>query len=126
MTFNIMSFKNQYSFEKRVSESQRILSRYPDRIPVICEQNKKQSSLPNLNKVKYLVPSTLTIGQFMCVIRNRMKLRSDVAIFLTIDGYIPSTTALIGELYATSKYADGFLYIEYSGENTFGYGDIPV
>ena len=126
MTFNIMSFKNQYSFEKRVLEAQRILSRYPDRIPIICEKNKNQTALPVLNKVKYLVPPTLTIGQLMCIIRNRMKLRSDVAIFLTIDGYIPPTTTLIGELYETSKYADGFLYIEYSGENTFGYGGIPV
>ena len=121
--FNNMSFKNQYSFEKRVLESKQILSKYPLRIPIICEKHKNQTYLPSLNKVKYIVPSSLTIGQLMCVIRNQLKLRSDVAIFLTIDGYIPRTTSLIGELYETSKYADGFLYIEYSGENTFGCGN---
>ena len=48
-----MSFKNKFSFDKRVLEAQRILSRYPDRIPVICEKSKNQN-LPPLNKVKYL------------------------------------------------------------------------
>jgi GABA(A) receptor-associated protein len=116
-----MSFKNQFSFEKRFLEAQRILSKYPDRIPVICEKSEnKNQNLPVLNKIKYLVPADLTIGQLSCVIRNRIRLRSDVAIFLTIDGHIPPTITLIGELYKTSKYADGFLYIQYSGENTFG------
>jgi GABA(A) receptor-associated protein len=115
-----MSFKNQYSFDKRVLESKRIITRFPNRIPIICEKSKNQTSLPALNKVKYLVPADLTIGQFICVIRNRMKLSSQVAIFLTIEGYIPPSLSLIGELYQTSKYADGFLYIEYSSENTFG------
>lgn len=115
-----MSFKNLYSFDKRVTESRRILSRYPNRIPVICEKSKNQLSLPVLNKVKYLVPADLTIGQLICVIRNRMKLSSEVAIFLTIDGYIPPSISLIGELYENYKHSDGFLYVEYSAENTFG------
>lgn len=114
-----MSFKHQYSFEKRVFEAKRILSRYPDRIPVICEKSKNQK-LPILNKIKYLVPSNITVGQFICVIRNKMNLRSEVAIFISIEGFIPSSTSLIGKLYENSKHSDGFLYIEYSAENTFG------
>jgi GABA(A) receptor-associated protein len=117
-----MSFKNKFSFDKRVLEAQRILSRYPDRIPVICEKSKNQN-LPPLNKVKYLLPHDLTIGQFICFIRKQMKLDSTYALFVTIEGYIPPSLMRIGEIYKTSKYADGFLYIEYSSENTFGYGD---
>lgn len=115
-----MSFKNLHSFDKRVLESRRILKRYPDRIPIICEKSKNQN-LPVLNKVKYLVPAELTIGQFICVIRNKMKIRSEVAIFLTVNGYVPPTTSVIADVYENSKYADGFLYVEYSAENTFGF-----
>ena len=113
------SFKQQFSFKRRLNEAKRIITRYPDRIPIICEQSKNQN-LPILNKVKYLVPSDLTIGQFICVIRTRMKLDSTYALFVTIEGYIPPSLTRIGELYEGSKYADGFLYIEYSSENTFG------
>lgn len=114
-----MSFKNLHSFDKRVSECKRILSKYPDRIPIICEKSKNQN-LPVLNKVKYLVPAELTVGQFICVIRNKMKIRSEVAIFLIVDGYVPNTSSVIADIYVNSKYADGFLYVEYSAENTFG------
>lgn len=35
------SFKNSYSLEERKLESDRIRSKYPDRIPVICEKIAK-------------------------------------------------------------------------------------
>ena len=113
------SFKNQYAIDKRLYESKRILKRYPDRIPIICKQSKN-NHLPILNKVKYLVPPNLTIGQFICVIRSRLKLGSEVALFVTVEGFIPSSLAILGELYENSKHIDGFLYIEYCQENTFG------
>ena len=51
-----MSFKTKYSFENRVSESGRIRSKYPDRIPIICEKASKKSDTPDIDKNKYLVP----------------------------------------------------------------------
>ena len=39
------------SLEARKAESQRILERYPDRIPVICEK-AKSSKLPDIDKHK--------------------------------------------------------------------------
>ena len=76
--------------------------------------------MPNLDKSKYLVPCDLTVGQFMFVIRKRMKLPSEKAIFLFVKGSIPSTNTIISNLYDSSKDEDGFLYVSYSGENTFG------
>lgn len=34
-------FKNQHTLEQRKAESERIRSKYPDRIPVICEKAAK-------------------------------------------------------------------------------------
>lgn len=120
MISHYSSFKQQYSFERRLIECKRILTKYPDRIPIICEKSKNQKELPDMNKVKFLVPFDLTFGQFICVIRNRLRIRPEVALFFFIDGYIPSSMNVIGELYEQSKQSDGFLYVEYSKENTFG------
>ena len=84
------------------------------------KHDKKNVSVPTLDKTKYLVPMDLTVGQFMFVLRKRMKLSPEQAIFLFINGTIPSSNSLVHELYQQHKDVDGFLYLGYSGENTFG------
>ena len=51
------------TFEKRSAEARRILAKYPDRIPVICEKAPR-SDLPDIDKKKFLVPDTMLCGQF--------------------------------------------------------------
>ncbi|KAF8911953.1 autophagy-like protein 8 precursor [Gymnopilus junonius] len=93
-------FKDEHPFEKRKAEAERIRQKYPDRIPVICEKADR-TDIPTIDKKKYLVPSDLTVGQFVYVIRKRIKLAPEKAIFIFVD-------------------EDNFLYVSYSGENTFG------
>jgi GABA(A) receptor-associated protein len=83
-------FKKQHSFEKRQAEAQRIREKYPDRIPVICEKDER-SSIPPIDKKKYLVPADLTVGQFVYVIRKRIKLSPEKAIFIFINNVLPPT-----------------------------------
>lgn len=117
--------------EKRRSEAQRIRTKYADRIPVICEKDER-SDIPDIDKKKYLVPQDLTVGQFVYVIRKRIKLSSEKAIFIFINNVLPPTAALMSKVYNDYKDEDGFLYVQYSGENTFGGGvhrslrDAPV
>lgn len=113
------SFIKSFSFEKRYSESLRIKKKYPNRIPVIVEK-QKGSDIINIDKKKYLVPNELTMSQFLYVIRKRIKLNDEQAIFIFIGNQIPSSQSLIKEIYKQHKNKDGFLYVEYSGENTFG------
>ncbi len=117
-----MKFKLQHTFQQRLDESTRIMNKYPDRIPIICEKmnDSKNIDLPTIDKSKYLVPKDLTLSQFLYVIRNRMKLSSEKAIFLFVGGKIPASTELILNIYSLHKDHDGFLYITYSGENVFG------
>lgn len=117
----ITLFKNQYSFEERLSESTRVINKYPERIPIICQRSTNAArDCPYIDKIKYLVPRDLTIGQFIYVIRKRLKLQSDKALFIFVNNSIPPTTQLIGSLYDTHKDTDLFLYVHYSYENTFG------
>jgi len=103
---------------KRIEESKRIISKYPDRIPVIAESDA--SIQPPLDKIKYLVPNDLTVGQFIMVLRKRIKLQSQSALFMFINNTIPPTSALMKTVYNDLKSEDNFLYVKISGENCFG------
>ena len=113
-------FKKSKTFEERKAESTKIKEKYNDRIPVIVEMAQK-SNINNIDKHKFLVPADLTIGQFIHVIRKRIKATPEKAIFIFVAKRIlPSTASLISTIYEQYADDDGFLYILYSGENTFG------
>ncbi|XP_057463895.1 autophagy-related protein 8C-like [Actinidia eriantha] len=101
------------------TESSRIREKYPDRIPVIVEKAER-SDIPDIDKKKYLVPADLSIGQFVYVVRKRIKLGAEKAIFVFVKNTLPPTAALMSAIYEENKDEDGFLYMTYSGENTFG------
>lgn len=113
-------FKNLNSLEKRKSECQRILKKHPERIPVIVCKNCKEGVLPDIDKQKYLVPKELTLGQFVYIIRKRIKLDPNQALFVLINNSLQPTNRLLEDIYSDSKDEDGYLYIVYSSENTFG------
>jgi GABA(A) receptor-associated protein len=77
-----------FSAEKRKSEAERIRAKYPDRVPVICEKADR-SDIPDIDKKKYLVPADLTVGQFHYVIRKRIQLAPEKALFLFCSNTIP-------------------------------------
>jgi GABA(A) receptor-associated protein len=113
------TFKEEHPLEKRQVEAARIREKYPERVPVIVEKAEK-SDIPDIDKKKYLVPSDLTVGQFVYVIRKRIRLSPEKAIFIFVKNVLPPTAALMSSIYDDHKDEDGFLYITYSGENTFG------
>ncbi|KAL4317786.1 hypothetical protein GQ457_18G024140 [Hibiscus cannabinus] len=113
------SFKLEHPLERRQAEAARIREKYPDRIPVIVERAEK-SDVPEIDKKKYLVPADLTVGQFVYVVRKRIKLSPEKAIFIFVKNILPPTAAMLSAIYEENKDEDGFLYMTYSGENTFG------
>ena len=117
-----MRFKSQSTEAERKEEADRILEKYPDRLPVIVEldPNNKSTDLPEVDKKKYLVPRDLTCGQFMYVIRKRLQLDAETAIFLFVNGNVPSTASLITSIYDEHKDTDGYLYMTYGSEHVFG------
>ncbi|KAN0040265.1 hypothetical protein ACTA71_012155 [Dictyostelium dimigraforme] len=117
---HVSSFKNDHPLDKRREVAERIRSKYLDRIPVIVEKAPR-SDAPDIDKKKYLVPADITVGKFVYEIRKHMtKVSAEKAIYLFVNNTIPPTAALISQIYERYKDEDGFLYITYSGENTFG------
>lgn len=113
------SFKEQYNRFERTAQSSRVMEKHPDRVPVIVER-KDKTNLPELDKSKYLVPKNITIGQFMFILRTRIKVNKDQAIFVFVDNKLPAVSELISTVYDNHKDEDGFMYMTYAGESTFG------
>ena len=112
-------FKKLSTFEKRQNESQRIVKKYPERIPVVVCKNYGDN-LPDIDKQKYLVPKDMSLGQFIYIIRKRIKLKSEQALFIMVNHSLQPGNKLLDEIYETNKSEDNFLYVVYSSENTFG------
>jgi len=119
--YSSISFKHEFKFQDRLDEARRVLSKYPDRIPIICERSLTATrDCPIIDKRKYLVPRDLTMGQFLYVVRKRLLLPPEKALFLFVKNTIPATTSQVNEVYQRYKDEDGYLYITYAQENTFG------
>ena len=114
-----MQFKKQHDFESRKTEANRVINKYPERIPVIVERMKK-SKMSLIDRNKYLVPRELTMGQMVYVIRKRIHIEAEKALFLFVNKQIVCNTSTLSEVYYNHKDIDGFLYIEYMEENVFG------
>ena len=65
---------------------------------MIVEKAPK-ARIGDLDKKKYLVPSDLTVGQFYFLIRKRIHLRPEDALFFFVNNVIPPTSATMGSLY---------------------------
>ncbi|KAF5762772.1 putative autophagy protein Atg8 ubiquitin [Helianthus annuus] len=113
------AFKDTFTFEERCQESQDIIARYPDRLPVVVERYTK-TDLPEMEKKKYLVPRDMSIGQFIHILSSRLHLSPGKALFIFVQNTLPQTSSLIESVYESFKDEDGFLYMCYSSEKTFG------
>ena len=114
----MLNYKKNNEFNYRLNESNRIKSKYKEKIPVIIERSNKCEY--NIDKNKYLVPSDLKMQELIYIIRKRIKIKDSEAIFIYVNNILPQSNKLISEIYDENKDEDGFLYVKFSTENTFG------
>lgn len=119
-------FRQRYTLENRKRISDSLLSKYPNKIPVIIERCRNG---PELDKFKILVPQDITIGEFLRKNKKFFTNHNDIdktlfAIISVKNKYayeiVPSTTDLFCVIYNKYKNEDGFLYIMLVYENCFG------
>jgi len=98
----------------------RLFKKYPDKIPVIMKKDPK-TTIPSIDKEKFLVPKDLTVAQFIYMFRQRIKLSPEQAIYLFFNGKMVNTTETMQNIYDQhhSK-EDDMLYCTYAAESTFG------
>lgn len=119
---HVFSLKRDVPLERRKHDAAAMRAKYPERVPVVVERATGSSDIPDIDKKKFLVPLDLTVGQFVHVIRKRIQLKPENAVFVFVNGTtLPPTAALVSTVYQEEKDPeDGFLYMTYTGENVFG------
>ena len=108
----------KYTIEERKKESNRILRKYENRLPLIVDRGDDKT--PAIDRHKFLVPTECTVAEFQSIIRKRIKLNSDEALFLFVGETLVSGTTPLGQVYNQYKDEDGYLYLTYMKESTFG------
>ncbi len=105
---------------ERLKKSQLILEKYPDRVPLIIQPSKTDRDEYPIDKSKYITPRDLTLLQLQQIIRKRIHFPAEKAMFMFINNKIFPITSIIGPVYDANKDTDGFLYVTYCQESTFG------
>ncbi|XP_075984883.1 uncharacterized protein LOC142982325 [Anticarsia gemmatalis] len=117
-------FKSKKPFISRKEEVMAIKSKFPTKIPLIVERYHKERNLPTLDKSKFLVPEDITMSQFLVIIRNRIKIKPNQALYLIINNKsMLSMSLTMAQAYENYGDEDGFLYITYASQEVFGYQD---
>ena len=108
-------------FEERLSQTKKIFEKYPDKLSCYIERSEKScKDINDIEKHKYIVPNTLTVSEFIIVIRKKINITPEKGMFFFVNNITISGNTLILDIYNKHKDDDGFLYITYAAENCFG------
>ena len=105
--------------KERLAELRR---KNPDKIPCLVRRapSCKDKHIPEIDKIKYLVPNHYTLGQFVFVLRKRMQIKKEQAFFVFVNNVLAPHSIPMAQLYAEQKGENEFLNIVYTSESTFG------
>lgn len=114
-------FIQDNSLEKRRAVARQLLAKYPDRVPIIIGRGELLNTKA-ATKFKFVCPGDITFGKFILEVRRHIPSLdpSSALYFFTSTNTIPAVAAVMSTLYTKHKADDGFLYITYSCESTFG------
>lgn len=118
---NIDFTKTSFTEEEKVmirKEVELIREKYPNYIPIIV---RTRDASIDLKKRKFLVGGDITFGQFISILRKKIKLNPSEAIFLFVNDINPPAHSFLFSLYAYNKDLDtNMLFVTVSKENAFG------
>ena len=118
---SLSTYKTKYSLEERIRQSEAILAKYIDYIPVIVECDPQ---IGTIKKQKFLVPHNVNCSHMIVAVRNQLKLDPSKSIFIFYNDNIICPTENINVVYRRylSQVHDGdkFFHIYVTSENTFG------
>lgn len=114
-------YREARTFASRKKLSASLRETYPACVPVIVERASTEKQLVDIDKRQFLVPQTMTVGNFVYIVRGRLGLSSRSSLFLYAGKTALScNSSSMSDAYNTHHDPDGFLYLQYRGEDTFG------
>ena len=114
----MLPFRQRLTEDQRRREFSRVSDKLHRFVPIIMERGDRDA--PRIDKEKFLVPVDLTMAQLSFVVRRRLELHAGDALFLMVNKTLCTSTATAGSMYDAQRDTDGFLYVTYTMENTFG------
>lgn len=117
------TFKERFTFQQRRTQSLKLQEQFPGYVLVIIEpaRPRKEAEEKDTLKTKFIVPAENTLGQFLVRFRKQVKLKDDDAVFVfTSKETMPSNAQTMSTLFSNHADEDGFLYLTFAKENTFG------
>ena len=121
---------NSGNEEKQITDSQRILAKYPNKVPVIVDYRSPIFQGKDVKK-KFLCPRDINLSHLLYIIRKHHDgfIKPSEALFCFIDNTLGNNTQLIGDVYdkylENKKIKDGgknkYMYVTIQTENTFGF-----
>ena len=114
------TYKKVKSLEERKEECEKVKREHPGKICIICEKAPK-SHILDIEKSKYLVKNDVTLNQFSLMIRKKLKIEKEQALFFLINGKksLSGNDSMLS-IYNKYKDEDGFLYVAYAAEEVWG------
>ncbi len=118
-------FKDTKSDVERKSQFRFAKEKHPDRIPVIIEKSLNETVLGDFKKKKFVFPKDHKMSTVSEYVHQQLIKDSgsneNQTVFLFSGSELVSVNETISELYEKNKDEDGFLYLTYQSENTFGH-----
>ena len=113
-------YPEDYTLTEKINFTSKMNQKYPDRVPVIIGKATNEKILQNIDNTKYLIPKNLKMRDLLMIIRKKVKIGDQQALFLFAGQNLVPMNMTIEEVYNTYHHPDTFLYIFYTLENTFG------
>lgn len=103
---------------RRIRTRQRMMLRHPDTIPVEVILDKSCDF--ELPQRKLMVRKDMTVGEFISLLRLKMKLKPEEATFILMNNTIPKISASMSDMYEEHMDEAQVLSCVICKENTFG------
>ena len=100
-----------------------MLNKHPNRVPIIISSN----SFKEHGQHRFIVPNNITVSEFMKILRNKVSLKPEEAIFIFVkdkslnnDAFMVPASSSIESIYNQYKDNNLVLNLIYEKEAVFG------
>jgi len=116
-------YKKQYPLLDRKRVSETILDRYENRVPIILEAgDRRLVQAGTVNYQRQIMMRDTRIQDLIVSLKQKLgdQFRPTDSLFIYADNRILNGFTTIGKAYDQYRDEDGFLYLTYTTQETFG------
>ena len=71
--------------EQTKKDIHQLKDKYPGKLPIFVTKSPSSKDIPNLPNHKFLAEPSLSVGQFIYIIRKQLKLPPEIALFIFVN-----------------------------------------